>query len=149
MFLLVLFCSQGKSNLGLTLIFVETKWMADILSDFLIGNNLPATSIHGDRSQCKCEMALQTFHTGHTPILVATAVAARGLDIPNVTHMLNYDLSSDIDNYAHCICHTDHVGNTSVATAFSNRGNKNIVRELVELLCEVNQEIPGQLEHCA
>ncbi|KAF8836954.1 DEAD-domain-containing protein [Paxillus ammoniavirescens] len=131
---------------GLTLVFVETKRMADMLSEFLMANNLPATSIHGDRSQREREMALQTFRTGRTPILVATAVAARGLDIPNVTHVINYDLPSDIDDYVHRIGRTGRAGNTGVSTAFFNRGNKNIVRDLMELLREANQEIPPWLD---
>ncbi|OAX41042.1 DEAD-domain-containing protein [Rhizopogon vinicolor AM-OR11-026] len=131
---------------GLTLVFVETKRMADTLSDFLMTNRLPATSIHGDRTQREREMALQTFRTGRTPILVATAVAARGLDIPNVTHVINYDLPSDIDDYVHRIGRTGRAGNTGVSTAFFNRGNKNIVRDLLELLREANQEIPTWLE---
>lgn len=131
---------------GLTLIFVETKRMADMLSDFLMSNHLPATSIHGDRSQREREMALQTFRTGRTPILVATAVAARGLDIPNVTHVVNYDLPSDIDDYVHRIGRTGRAGNTGVSTAFFNRGNKNIGRDLIELLREANQEIPAWLD---
>ncbi|KAJ7716578.1 P-loop containing nucleoside triphosphate hydrolase protein [Mycena maculata] len=148
--LLDILASEGKEgNLGLTLVFVETKRMADMLSDFLMGNNLPATSIHGDRTQREREMALQTFRTGRTPIMVATAVAARGLDIPNVTHVVNYDLPSDIDDYVHRIGRTGRAGNTGVSTAFFNRGNKNIVRELVELLREANQEIPPWLETVA
>lgn len=134
---------------GLTLVFVETKRMADMLSDFLLGNHLPATSIHGDRTQREREMALQTFRTGRTPILVATAVAARGLDIPNVTHVVNYDLPSDIDDYVHRIGRTGRAGNTGVSTAFFNRGNRNIVRDLLELLREANQEIPAWLETVA
>ena len=147
--LLDVLASQGKDELGLTLVFVETKRMADMLSDFLMGNNLPATSIHGDRTQREREMALQTFRTGRTPILVATAVAARGLDIPNVTHVINYDLPSDIDDYVHRIGRTGRAGNTGVSTAFFNRGNRNIVRDLVELLREANQEIPSWLETVA
>lgn len=147
--LLDILASQSKEDLGLTLVFVETKRMADMLSDFLMGNNLPATSIHGDRTQREREMALQTFRTGRTPILVATAVAARGLDIPNVTHVVNYDLPSDIDDYVHRIGRTGRAGNTGVSTAFFNRGNRNIVRDLVELLREANQEIPNWLETVA
>ncbi|KAK0189250.1 P-loop containing nucleoside triphosphate hydrolase protein [Armillaria mellea] len=149
--LLDILASQNKDNgdLGLTLVFVETKRMADMLSDFLMGNNLPATSIHGDRTQREREMALQTFRTGRTPIMVATAVAARGLDIPNVTHVVNYDLPSDIDDYVHRIGRTGRAGNTGVSTAFFNRGNRNIVKELVELLREANQEIPSWLETVA
>ncbi|TFK39494.1 ATP-dependent RNA helicase ded-1 [Crucibulum laeve] len=147
--LLDILASQPKEDLGLTLVFVETKRMADMLSDFLMGNNLPATSIHGDRTQRERELALQTFRTGRTPIMVATAVAARGLDIPNVTHVVNYDLPSDIDDYVHRIGRTGRAGNTGVSTAFFNRGNKNIVKDLVELLREANQDIPGWLETVA
>jgi len=136
--------AEGKN--GLTLIFVETKRMADMLSEFLMSSNFPATSIHGDRTQREREHALSTFRSGRTPIMVATAVAARGLDIPNVTHVINYDLPSDIDDYVHRIGRTGRAGNTGISIAFFNRGNKNIARELVELLREANQEIPLWLE---
>ncbi|KIL65619.1 hypothetical protein M378DRAFT_178319 [Amanita muscaria Koide BX008] len=144
--LLDILTPQNQGEVGLTLVFVETKRMADMLSDFLMTNRLPATSIHGDRTQRERESALQTFRTGRTPILVATAVAARGLDIPNVTHVVNYDLPSDIDDYVHRIGRTGRAGNTGISTAFFNRGNKNIVRDLLELLREANQDIPAWLE---
>lgn len=134
---------------GLTLIFVETKRMADMLSDFLLRSNIGATSIHGDRTQRERERALELFRTGRTPIMVATAVAARGLDIPNVTHVINYDLPSDVDDYVHRIGRTGRAGNTGHATAFFNRGNRNIVRELVDLLKEANQDVPSWLEAVA
>lgn len=134
---------------GLTLIFVETKRMADSLSDFLINQNFPATSIHGDRTQRERERALEMFRNGRCPILVATAVAARGLDIPNVTHVVNYDLPTDIDDYVHRIGRTGRAGNTGISTAFFNRGNRGVVRDLIELLKEANQEVPAFLENIA
>ena len=134
---------------GLTLIFVETKRMADSLSDFLINQGFPATSIHGDRTQRERERALEMFRTGRCPILVATAVAARGLDIPNVKHVVNYDLPTDIDDYVHRIGRTGRAGNTGISTAFFNRGNRGVVRDLIDLLKEANQEVPGFLETIA
>src|SRR5579859_3613854 len=134
---------------GLTLIFVETKRAADALSDFLLNSNFPATSIHGDRTQRERERALEMFRRGQTPVMVATAVAARGLDIPNVTHVINYDLPSDIDDYVHRIGRTGRAGNTGISTAFFNRGNRNIVRDLLDLLKEANQEVPSFLEAVA
>ncbi|CAE6475845.1 unnamed protein product [Rhizoctonia solani] len=134
---------------GLTLVFVETKRMADMLSEYLMTNRFPATSIHGDRTQRERELALSTFRSGRTPIMVATAVAARGLDIPNVTHVVNYDLPSDIDDYVHRIGRTGRAGNVGTSTAFFNRGNKNIVRELIGLLREANQEVPAWLDTVA
>lgn len=127
---------------GLTLVFVETKRGADALEDFLIRQQYPATSIHGDRSQGEREDALRSFRSGRTPIMVATDVAARGLDIPNVTHVINFDLPSDIDDYVHRIGRTGRAGNSGLATALINEKNRNIVRDLVELLSEAGQEVP-------
>ncbi|KAI7868934.1 P-loop containing nucleoside triphosphate hydrolase protein [Spinellus fusiger] len=131
---------------GLTLIFVETKRMADTLSDFLLNHNFPATAIHGDRTQRERERALDSFRSGRTPIMVATAVAARGLDIANVSHVISYDLPTDIDDYVHRIGRTGRAGNTGLATAFFNRGNKNIVNDMIDILKEANQELPAFLE---
>lgn len=131
---------------GLTLIFVETKRMADMLSDFLIGQNFPATAIHGDRTQRERERALDSFRNGRTPIMVATAVAARGLDIANVGHVISYDLPTDIDDYVHRIGRTGRAGNTGSATAFFNRGNKGIAGDLIDILKEANQDVPSWLE---
>ena len=134
---------------GLTLIFVETKRMADALSDFLLNQRIPATAIHGDRTQRERERALDFFRSGRCPIMVATAVAARGLDIPNVTHVVNYDLPTDIDDYVHRIGRTGRAGNTGMATAFFNRGNRGVVRDLIDLLKEAHQEVPSFLESIA
>jgi ATP-dependent RNA helicase DDX3X len=130
---------------GLVLVFVETKRMADMLCDFLCQARFPANSIHGDRTQRERESALASFKSGRAPILVATAVAARGLDIPNVMHVILYDLPNDISEYTHRIGRTGRAGNTGTSTAFFNRGNSNIGRDLVELLKEANQECPQWL----
>lgn len=95
----------------LTLVFVETKRGADALEEFLYRDGYPVTSIHGDRSQREREDALKRFRSGKTPILVATAVAARGLDIPHVKHVINFDLPSDVEEYVHRIGRTGRMGN--------------------------------------
>ncbi|RKO85199.1 P-loop containing nucleoside triphosphate hydrolase protein, partial [Blyttiomyces helicus] len=133
----------------LTLCFVETKRSADMLCDFLQQHNFPATSIHGDRTQQEREYALATFRSGRTPVLVATAVAARGLDIPNVTHVVNFDLPSDIDDYVHRIGRTGRAGNTGKATAFFNlQRDRSITGQLLDILTEAKQEVPAWLEQC-
>ena len=131
---------------GLTLIFVETKRGAEALDDYLYRQGFPSTSIHGDRTQVQREAALQAFRTGECPIIVATAVAARGLDIPNVTHVLNFDLPGDIDDYVHRIGRTGRAGNVGKATSFFSDKNINIRKDLVEILREANQEVPAWLE---
>ncbi|XP_013411444.1 ATP-dependent RNA helicase DDX3Y-like [Lingula anatina] len=73
-------------------------------------------------------------------------VAARGLDIPNVKHVINFDLPSDIEEYVHRIGRTGRVGNLGLATSFFHEKNKNIVRDLMDLLVEAHQEVPSWLE---
>lgn len=133
----------------LTLVFVETKKGADQLEDFLDADGYPVTSIHGDRSQREREEALRRFRSGQTPILVATAVAARGLDIPHVRHVINFDLPSDVEEYVHRIGRTGRMGNLGVATSFFNDSNRGLARELVELLIEAKQDVPNWLTSAA
>ncbi|KAH7302735.1 hypothetical protein KP509_23G085300 [Ceratopteris richardii] len=138
--------AQGvKGKLPLTLVFVETKRGADSLEDWLCRNGFPATTIHGDRSQQEREQALRSFRTGATPILVATDVAARGLDIPHVTHVINFDLPNDIDDYVHRIGRTGRAGKSGLATAFFNENNASLARALVDLMQEANQTVPDWL----
>ncbi|KAF3322052.1 DEAD-box ATP-dependent RNA helicase 37-like protein [Carex littledalei] len=139
--------SHGKQ--ALTLVFVETKRGADALENWLCMNGFPATSIHGDRTQQEREYALRAFKSGQAPILVATDVAARGLDIPHVAHVINFDLPNDIDDYVHRIGRTGRAGNSGLATAFFNDGNANIARSLSELMQEANQEVPPWLARFA
>ncbi|XP_019379719.1 PREDICTED: ATP-dependent RNA helicase DDX3X isoform X1 [Gavialis gangeticus] len=146
-FLLDLLNATGKDSL--TLVFVETKKGADALEDFLYHEGYACTSIHGDRSQRDREEALHQFRSGRSPILVATAVAARGLDISNVKHVINFDLPSDIEEYVHRIGRTGRVGNLGLATSFFNERNINITKDLLDLLVEAKQEVPSWLENMA
>lgn len=91
------------------------------------------------------EQALRSFRSGNTPILVATDVAARGLDIPHVAHVVNFDLPNDIDDYVHRIGRTGRAGKTGLATAFFNENNTSIARSLADLMHESNQEVPDWL----
>ncbi|CAG8778756.1 30008_t:CDS:2, partial [Racocetra persica] len=130
-----------------TLVFVKSKRGADSLDDFLYSQNFPTTSIHGDRTQHEREDALISFKNGRCPILIATAVAARGLDIKNVMHVINYDLCDDIDEYVHRIGRTARVGNQGLATTFYNDGDSAIAGELVRILVECNNQGPKQWDN--
>ncbi|XP_046459321.1 ATP-dependent RNA helicase DDX3X-like isoform X2 [Daphnia pulex] len=141
--------TESTEHEQLTLVFVETKRGADALEEFLYRDGYPVTSIHGDRSQREREDALKRFRSGKTPILVATAVAARGLDIPHVKHVINFDLPSDVEEYVHRIGRTGRMGNLGVATSFFNEKNRNLIRDLVELIIETKQELPSWLEGMA
>jgi ATP-dependent RNA helicase DDX3X len=128
-----------------TLIFVETRRRCDKLDNILYKSGLSCASIHGDRSQSQRERALAAFKSGHTPILVATSVAARGLDIPHIKHVINYDMPLNIDDYVHRIGRTGRVGNPGLATAFFSDDNHSVCAELIELLEETKQEVPSWL----
>jgi len=137
---------DGRNAKERTLVFVETKRQADFLCLSLCEEGFPSTSIHGDRLQSEREQALDDFKAGRTPILVATAVAARGLDIPNVMHVVNYDLPKELDEYIHRIGRTGRVGNTGRATSFfDERENAALARPLVKVLTDVKQPVPDWL----
>nr|GMC92249.1 DEAD-box ATP-dependent RNA helicase 52C-like [Ipomoea batatas] len=159
--------TQGKS---LTLVFVETKRGADALERWLLGNGFQAVAIHGDKEQMNelpksyirglltfimClalkerERALRSFKSGRTPILVATDVASRGLDIPHVSHVINFDLPRSIDYYVHRIGRTGRAGKSGLATAFFSGKNAPLAKDLVELMQGANQEIPTWLNEYA
>ena len=134
---------------GLILIFVETKRSCDYIEDVLCSNGFPACSIHGDKSQSEREEALRAFKRGTTPVMVGTDVASRGLDIPNVTQVINYDLPTNIDDYVHRIGRTGRAGNTGSALSFINEKNAGVVRELRDMLAENDQVVPPWLDQMA
>lgn len=134
---------------ALTLIFVETKKGADALESWLTRKGFPASSIHGDKIQMERERALKSFKTGLTPVLVATDVAARGLDVPNVAHVINFDLPKSIDDYVHRIGRTGRAGKSGIATAFFSKKNIGLAPALSELIKESKQEVPEWLSNYA
>uniref|UniRef100_A0A8C4S5B7 RNA helicase n=2 Tax=Erpetoichthys calabaricus TaxID=27687 RepID=A0A8C4S5B7_ERPCA len=133
-----------------TMVFVETKKKADFIATFLSQENIPTTSIHGDREQREREQALGDFRTGKCPVLVATSLAARGLDIEHVQHVVNFDLPNSIDEYVHRIGRTGRCGNTGRAVSFFDlKCDIPIVRSLVKVLSDARQEVPAWLEEIA
>merc|ERR1711971_1196478 len=140
---------MGTIEDGLILIFTETKRNCDYLEDMLCSRGFPACSIHGDKSQREREEALRSFKRGITPVMVATDVASRGLDIPNVTQVINYDLPTNIDNYVHRIGRTGRAGNTGNALSFLNEKNSGVIRELRDILDENDQVVPPWLNQMA
>merc|ERR1712228_614956 len=134
----------GRDPKERTLVFVQTKRNADFLASFLSGTGLPTTSIHGDRLQREREEALYDFREGTYPILVATAVAARGLDIPGVAHVINYDMPDDVDEYVHRVGRTGRLGNLGKATSFYDReSDSGVAGALVNILVQSGVEVPA------
>ncbi|NXN98720.1 DDX4 helicase, partial [Rhinopomastus cyanomelas] len=133
-----------------TVVFVDRKFKADYLAAFLCQEKIPATSIHGDREQRERERALQNFRSGKCTVLVATSVAARGLDIENVQHVINFDLPSTIEEYVHRIGRTGRCGNTGNAISFFNNvTDSRLAQSLIKVLSNAQQEVPVWLEEIA
>jgi superfamily II DNA/RNA helicase len=103
---------------GLTMIFTRTKRAADRVAEDLDFRGFAVAAVHGDLGQGARERALRAFRTGKIDVLVATDVAARGLDVSGVTHVINYDCPEDPDTYTHRIGRTGRAGATGVAVTF-------------------------------
>jgi ATP-dependent RNA helicase RhlE len=103
---------------GLTIVFVRTKRGADRLVKRLKDNYVTAIAMHGDKSQAQREKALARFERGEVDTLVATDVAARGIDVRDVTHVINYDMPEDRDGYVHRVGRTGRAGAAGVGVTF-------------------------------
>lgn len=133
-----------------TMIFVNSKRTADDLDDYLYNQGVPCASMHSDRTQKERESTMRAFRLGTAPVLIATGVSARGIDVRNVMHVVNYDLPSveygGIEEYTHRIGRTGRIGYRGLATSFYNDRDEAIASVLTRTLMETNQEIPDFLE---
>ncbi|WP_245655847.1 DEAD/DEAH box helicase [Microtetraspora fusca] len=107
-----------SSTSGLTMIFCETKRACDMVAEQLHDKGFAVAAVHGDLGQGQREQALRAFRNGKINVLVATDVAARGIDIDDVTHVVNYDCPQDEKTYVHRIGRTGRAGRTGVAVTF-------------------------------
>jgi ATP-dependent RNA helicase RhlE len=112
---------------GRTLVFVRTKRGADRLVKRLGRHGVPALAIHGNRSQPQREKALRRFHSGSVDTLVATDVAARGIDVDDVTHVINFDVPEDRDAYVHRVGRTGRAGRQGVGITLVTHEQAHVV----------------------
>jgi probable ATP-dependent RNA helicase DDX4 len=130
-----------------TIIFTQTKAAADMLAGFFNSLKLSATSIHGDRHQSQREEAIAVFKRGDKRFLISSPVGNRGLDLPKVSLVINYDLPDNIDEYVHRIGRTGRAGHTGRAISFFDQDrDREILPDLLKILEEAKQEIPSWLE---
>jgi superfamily II DNA/RNA helicase len=108
----------NKEEVERTLIFCETKRGSEALSKELVIRGFTSDAMHGNKSQSQRQRALKKFKDGHVRILVATDVAARGIDVDGITHVVNYDLPQTYDDYTHRIGRTGRAGTTGNAITF-------------------------------
>ena len=113
------------------IIFCQTKKMVDILDERLKGLDYKAEAIHGDMSQSRREKVLKDFKEDRIDILIATDVAARGLDIDDIAYVINYDVPENVDTYIHRIGRTGRAGKEGIAVSFVTSEEEYIIREIV------------------
>ncbi len=129
----------------LTLIFCNTKKKVDELSDFLKEQGFQAEGLHGDLSQAQRDAVMKRFRNGGTSILIATDVAARGIDVDDVEAVINYDIPQDIEYYVHRIGRTGRAGRKGRSFTFANSREIGKIRE-IERVCHTTiteKKLPG------
>lgn len=145
---------KGQNGPAKTIVFANSKGMVDDVTYQLQNNRIRCTSMHGGVSQSQRDRALRDLKSGRAHVLVATDVAARGLDLPGIDHVINYDLPLNGEDYVHRVGRTGRIGNKGVATSFVTRVEpalQDIVRSLRDARKQdkTASEVPGWMQEMA
>lgn len=133
-----------EKNIERTLVFARTKHGADRLAKALNKAEIKADAIHGDKMQNARQRALLNFKSGKLKVLVATDIAARGIDVDNLTHVINFDLPNMPETYVHRIGRTGRAGASGIALSFCDREERAYLKDIVRLTA---RNIPVVEEH--
>ncbi|CAI9094177.1 OLC1v1029870C1 [Oldenlandia corymbosa var. corymbosa] len=130
-----------------TIVFVNERTKVDTVLKTLskAATNCRVTTLHGGMSQEQRKLSLEGFRTKKYNVLVATDVAGRGIDIPDVAHVINYDMPGTIESYTHRIGRTGRAGKTGVATTFLTLNDSDIFDDLKQKLVQSNSHVPPEL----
>lgn len=131
----------GKGDMGRTLVFTRTKRGADRVARQLEAAEIRASAIHGNKSQSQRERALNAFRNGQVRVLVATDIAARGIDIDQVTHVINFELPEVPEAYVHRIGRTARAGSSGIALSFCDGEERGLLRDIERV---TRQQIPSE-----
>lgn len=143
-FLLRHLLDTSAEEIPSVLVFTRTKHGADKVVKDLVKLDITAQAIHGNKSQNARQTALSNFKNRTTRVLVATDIAARGIDIDELTHVINYEIPNIPETYVHRIGRTGRAGNSGVAWSFVDREEVPFLRDIQKL---IQQEIPVAKEH--
>ena len=129
------------------LVFSETKRMCDQLVRNLRQEGFPALAIHGDKKQQEREWVLNEFRTGKQPLMIATDVASRGIDVKDIRYVINFDFPKTIEDYVHRIGRTGRAGAKGTAITFiDQQQDARVAQKLIALLKKAKQNIPPELQ---
>jgi ATP-dependent RNA helicase RhlE len=123
-----------QDALASVVVFTRTKHGADRVMKRLLRANVDAAAIHGNRNQNQRQRALESFRSGRTRVLVATDVAARGIDVDGITHVINYDIPVEPESYVHRIGRTGRAGATGQAIAFCEPAERGALKAIEKLI---------------
>ena len=138
---------QGK--VCKAIVFTETKRSCDYLAQELGSRGWPVAPIHGDKEQRQRDQTLKDFRNGKIPILIATDVAARGLDITDVEYVINYDFPNNVEDYVHRIGRTARGEKSGTAYTLLTANKAKHVRELIEVMEKAGQEVSQEVRDLA
>eukprot|EP00511_Aplanochytrium_stocchinoi_P007651 CAMPEP_0204845066 /NCGR_PEP_ID=MMETSP1347-20130617/844_1 /ASSEMBLY_ACC=CAM_ASM_000690 /TAXON_ID=215587 /ORGANISM="Aplanochytrium stocchinoi, Strain GSBS06" /LENGTH=257 /DNA_ID=CAMNT_0051984921 /DNA_START=56 /DNA_END=826 /DNA_ORIENTATION=+ len=128
------------------LIFCQRKDDVDDITEYLLLKGVDAVCIHGGKDQSDRNAAIDAFKREEKDVLVATDIAAKGMDFPDIQHVINFDMPDEIENYVHRIGRTGRCGKTGIATTFINKSvEEPILLDLKHLLVEAKQRVPPVL----
>lgn len=130
---LLLYLLKNK-EIVTALVFTRTKHGADKVVKMLHKENISAAAIHGNKSQNARQLALSNFKNGHLRVLVATDIAARGIDIDELTHVINFELPNVPETYVHRIGRTGRAGNTGIALSFCDAEERTELKDIQKLI---------------
>lgn len=122
------------SATGRTIVFARTKRGADRVAENLMKDGIPAEVIHGNKAQNARQRALNLFRTGQVRVLVATDIVARGIDVPGISHIVNYDLPDEPENYVHRIGRTGRAGAAGAALSLVDREEMRLLTSIERLI---------------
>lgn len=126
------------------IVFTRTKHGANRVSDLLTKNRISSEAIHGNKSQNARQRALDNFKNGKTQVLIATDIAARGIDVDGVTHVINFEVPNISESYVHRIGRTARAGASGIAISFCDLEEKSYIRDIEKL---IGQSIPVDRDH--
>lgn len=134
----------SDASVSRAIVFARTKHGADKLARWLDASGIATDSIHGDKSQAARQRALYGFRDGRTRVLVATDIAARGIDIDDISHVINYDLPMEPENYVHRIGRTGRAGAEGIALTFCDSEERGALRGIERM---IQKQIPVRKDH--
>lgn len=137
----------GDQTLKRVIVFSRTKHGANKIVEYLGKNEIIAEAIHGNKSQSARQKALENFRAGKIRVLVATDIAARGIDIDDISHVINYDLPNESESYVHRIGRTARAGASGIAISFCDADEKAFLKDIEKLIGKSIPVIDNQPFH--